>query len=263
MKRFLFAGLGALACIAALRPAAAADIPVTPLPYRPAAVIFNWTGFYLGAHAGGGWARKDETALPFALAGATVATAPVALNLSGFLAGGQVGFNYQAGAWVIGAEAQASWSNLTGSAACSSTATAGGIVTILGANCTGKVDALGTIAGRLGVAFDRLLLYGKAGAAWADDKYSIASTTAGLPQLNFNASETRWGWMFGPGVEYAFTDSWSAKLEYNYMDFGTRGVRFSNPTVALLFLDSNVRERIHVVKAGINYRFGPASVLVR
>ena len=247
----------------ATRPAAAADIPESPLPYRPAAVIFSWTGIYLGAHAGGGWVRKDETAVPFALAGATVAPAPVTLNPSGFLAGGQIGANFQAGIWVVGVEAQASWSSLTSSAACSSTATAAGIVTILGANCTGKVDALGTVAGRLGVAFDRLLVYGKAGAAWADDKYSIASITAALPQLNFNASETRWGWMLGPGVEYAFTDTWSGKLEYNYMDFGTRGVRFGNPTIALLFLDSNVRERIHVVKAGINYRFGPASVLVR
>jgi outer membrane immunogenic protein len=263
MKRFLFAGLGALACITMMRPAAAADIPVSPLPYRPAAVIFNWTGFYLGAHAGGGWVRKDETAVPFALAGATIATAPVALNPSGWLAGGQVGFNYQAGAWVIGAEAQASWSNLTGNAACSSTATLAGIVTVLPANCSGKVDALGTIAGRLGVAFDRLLLYGKAGGAWANDKYSSAPTTAALPQLTFNANETRWGWMVGTGIEYAFIDNWSAKLEYNYMDFGTRGVRFTSPTAALVSLDANIRERLHVVKAGINYRFGPAPVLVR
>ena len=67
----------------------------------------------------------------------------------------------------------------------------------------------------------------------------------------------------GPGVEYAFIDNWSAKLEYNYMDFGTRGVRFASPTASLVFLDANIRERIHVVKVGINYRFGPAPVLVR
>jgi len=263
MKRFLVAGLGALACVGAPHPGAAADLPVIPLQYRPAAVIFNWTGIYLGAHVGGGWVRKDEAAVPFTLAGATVAPAPVALNLSGFLAGGQIGANFQAGIWLVGVEAQASWSSLTGSTGCSSTATAAGIVTILGGNCTAKVDALGTIAGRLGVAFDRLLVYGKAGAAWADDKYTVASTSAVPPQLAFNANETRWGWMLGPGVEYAFTDTWSAKLEYNYMDFGTRGVRFANPTASLVFLDANIRERTHVVKAGINYRFGPASVLLR
>ena len=77
MKRFLVAGLGALACVGAPRTGAAADLPVTPLQYRPAAVIFNWTGIYLGAHVGGGWVRKDEAAVPFTLAGATVAPAPV------------------------------------------------------------------------------------------------------------------------------------------------------------------------------------------
>jgi outer membrane immunogenic protein len=263
MKRFFLAGLGALACVGALRPAAAADLPVSPLPYRPVASIFTWTGIYLGAHVGGAWVRKDETAVPFTLTGVTVAPAPVSLNLSGFLAGGQVGANFQAGIWVVGVEAQASWASLTGSAGCSSTATAGGVVTILGANCTAKADALGTIAGRLGVAFDRLLVYGKAGAAWANDQYTFVGTSALPPLLAYNANETRWGWMLGPGVEYAFTDNWSAKLEYNYMDFGTRGVRFASPTATLTFLDANIRERIHLVKVGVNYRFGPSSVLVR
>jgi outer membrane immunogenic protein len=258
MKKLIFAG--AFALIAATPPATAADIPIDAPLYRPAVVIFSWTGFYLGAHAGGGWARKDITALPFTLTGATIAGAPVGLGASGWLAGGQVGVNYQAGAFVFGAEAQASWAHLTGSAACPFTSTAA--VTILAANCSAKVDALGTVAGRLGIALDRLLLYGKAGAAWANDKYNSLPTTTVLPALAFSANETRWGWMLGAGLEYAFIDNWSAKLEYNYMDFGTRGVRFVD-TTGLLFLDTSIRERIQVVKVGINYRFGPSAVAVR
>jgi outer membrane immunogenic protein len=262
MKRFLLAGL-IVACVGALRPATAADLPITPLPYRPAASIFTWTGIYIGAHVGGSWARFDEAAVPFTLTGVAVAPAPVSLNSSGFLAGGQIGANFQAGIWVVGVEADASWASLTGSAGCSSTATFAGVVSVLPANCTAKIDSLGTVAGRLGVAFDRLLVYGRAGAAWATNHYTIAGTSALPPLLSFNANETRWGWMLGPGVEYAFFDNWSAKLEYNYMDFGSRGSRFTNPTASLVFLDASIGERIHVVKVGVNYRFGPAPVLVR
>ena len=141
----------------------------------------------------------------------------------------------------------ASWADLTGSTACAS-----GIAGVA-ANCQAKVNALGTIAGRLGFAVDRMLLYGKGGAAFANDKYELNSLAA------FRSSETRWGWMLGAGLEYSFTDNWSAKVEYNYLDFGTRAVRFTD-TTGLLFLDTNIRERLHVVKAGINYRFGWAPV---
>ncbi len=103
MKKLIFAGVGALALIGAMRPTAAADIPISPYRAAPAVMIFSWTGFYIGAHAGGGWARKDMTAVPFTLAGATIAAAPVAIDLSGWLAGGQIGVNYQEGAWVFGA----------------------------------------------------------------------------------------------------------------------------------------------------------------
>ncbi len=66
----------------------------------------------------------------------------------------------------------------------------------------------------------------------------------------------------GAGIEYAFVDNWSAKIEYTYMDLGSRGVRFTNPT-ALVFLDANIRERLHVVKVGVNYRFGVSTLVVR
>jgi outer membrane immunogenic protein len=80
--------------------------------------------------------------------------------------------------------------------------------------------------------------------------------------LNFNANETRWGWMVGAGLEYSFTDSWSAKIEYNYLDFGDRSVEFTD-TTDQVSLDASIRQHIHVVKTGINYRFGWAPVGVR
>ena len=243
MKKLILAGISMTALAAALQPASAADLPVAyraPQSY----VIFTWTGFYFGAHGGGAWGSKDTTLAPFTFAGATIAPPGTTIDVSGGLAGGQFGANYQAGSWVLGVELDASWADLTGNTAC--------IVGVAG-NCHARVNALGTFAGRLGFALDRVLLYGKGGAAVANDKYEITSVAA------YKASETRWGWMLGGGVEYSFTDNWSAKIEYNYLDFGTRAVRFTDGT-GLLFLDTSIRERVHVAKAGINYRFGWAPV---
>ena len=169
------------------------------------------------------------------------------IDISGGLAGGQIGANYQAGSWVFGVEADASWADLTGNTACVT-----GIVGVA-ANCRAKVDALGTFAGRLGFALDRVLFYGKGGVAFANDKYELTSIAA------YRANETRWGWMVGGGIEYSFTDNWSAKVEYNYLDFGSHAVRFTD-TTGLFALDTSIRERIHVAKVGINYRFGWAPV---
>jgi outer membrane immunogenic protein len=252
MKKLSFASIGILALAAALRPAAAADLqPYYGAP--PPVIIFSWTGFYFGAHVGGGWASKDFGNQTFAFGGVTYTPASATVDPTGWLAGGQIGANYQAGSWVFGIEVDASWADLSGSANCSSASAA----VTLTANCTANVDALGTIAGRLGVAFDRVLVYAKGGAAWANDKYALNSSV-----LNFNANETRWGWMLGAGVEYSFTDSWSAKIEYDYLDFSNRSVRFTD-TTDQINLDSNIRQRIQLVKTGINYRFGWAPVGVR
>ena len=246
MNKPVLAGISMVALAAALQSAAAADLPGAyraPQNY----VIFTWTGFYFGAHGGGGWGRKEETIAPFTF-GRTLVTPPGAtIDISGGLVGGQIGANYQAGSWVLGVEADASWADLTGNTACAT-----GIVGVA-ENCRVRVTALGTLAGRLGFALDRLLLYGKGGAAFANDKYELNSIA------EYRSNETRWGWMVGGGIEYSFTDNWSAKVEYNYLDFGTRAVQFAT-TAGITPLDTNIRESIHVAKVGINYRFGWAPV---
>ena len=184
MKRHILAGISMVALAAALQPAAAADLPVAyraPQNY----VIFTWTGFYFGAHGGGAWGRKDAAIAPFVFGGALVGPPGTNIDISGGLAGGQIGANYQAGSWVFGVEADASWADLTGNTACVT-----GIVGVA-ANCRAKVDALGTFAGRLGFALDRVLFYGKGGTAFANDKYELNSIAA------YRANETRWGWMVG------------------------------------------------------------------
>jgi outer membrane immunogenic protein len=264
MKKLTFASAGVMALAVALQPAGAADtdMPYGPPPVLyappPAVVIFTWTGFYFGAHGGGGWGHKNETPSPYNFAGDIITPAPVGVDVSGWLGGGQIGANYQAGSLVFGVEADASGANLTGSTACASSSFLTGAV--LAGNCSVKVEGLGTIAGRLGVAFDRLLVYGKGGGAWASDKYSLASTTGSLP--TFNGSETKWGWMVGAGVEYAFLDNWSAKIEYNYLGLRSNNLQFTD-TTGQFFLNIGTQQQLHLVKAGINYRWGWAPVGVR
>ncbi len=254
MRKLFSAGV--IALFAAMRPAAAADIPVPAYQPQPAIVLFSWTGFYIGAHGGGGWGRKETTTAPYLFGTALIAPAPATIDVSGWLAGGQIGANYQVGSWVFGAEAQASWSNLAGSTGC--TAISAGVT--LNGTCNVKVDALGTIAGRVGWAWDRLLVYGKGGVAWTNDHYNWNSAT--LLQPNLASNETRWGWMVGAGIEYAFLDSWSGKIEYNYLRMGTRTPNFTSAS-GLNSVTYSIRESISVVKLGINYRFGYTTVGVR
>src|SRR5262249_23568059 len=156
------------------------------------------TGFYIGAHGGGGWGSKQTNSPSYTFRGALIVPAPASISVSGWLAGAQIGALYQVGPWVYGAEGDVSWSNLAGSTVCPGTSTTAGVVTPVSATCNVKVNAVGTIAGRVGWALDRLLVYGKGGIAWANDHYNWESATVLLPALAGN--ETRWGWMVGAGV---------------------------------------------------------------
>jgi outer membrane immunogenic protein len=265
MKRLAVASIGVIALAAALKPAAAADteVPYGPPPVvyapAPAVVYFTWTGFYFGAHVGGGWGRKNETGAPYPFFIDTITPAPVGVDVNGWLGGGQIGAQYQAGSFVFGAEADASGSNLTGNSACASTSFFAG--PLPPGNCSVKVVGLGTIAGRLGVALDRVLVYGKGGAAWANDQYTLtAPSLTFLP--TFSGNETKWGWMVGAGVEYAFLDNWSAKIEYNYLSFRTSNLQFTD-TNGQFFLNTSIQQQLHLVKLGLNYRWGWAPVGIR
>ena len=113
-----------------------------------------------------------------------------------------------------------------------------------------EVKWLGTVTGRIGYAWDRMLLYVKGGGAWVRDVYTITAGGGFFAETR----DTNWGWTIGAGLEYGLTPNWSVKAEYNYLDFGTERIRFT-PNVGAPF-DRDVDQHIHVVKVGINYRFG-------
>jgi outer membrane immunogenic protein len=219
MKKIALLGTTALAAVMVAGAAQAADMPVKA-PVAPLyAAPFNWTGFYIGAHVGAGWSTKEwsEEGLVF-----------LNYNLNGFLGGGQLGYNWQSGWAVFGVEADASWTDIRGSQS----------------GFTSKIDALGTITGRFGGAVDHALVYVKGGGAWAHDKHEIHDN------LDLSASKTIWGWTIGTGVEYAFAPNWSGKVEYNFLDFGKQTFTFDSG------LQEDIRQTVHTVKFGINYRFG-------
>jgi len=208
MNRFLTVGCVAAVLTATPVTAQAADAD-RPYYRTPMAAIYNWTGFYIGGHVG--FISTDGD--------------------SGFIGGGQAGFNYQVGQWVFGVEGQMSATSIKNSA--------GGVITMNGVpigavGAEGSLDWISTLAGRAGFAFDRWLVYGKLGAAWAHGSGSAFGTMGPLG-ASVSFSDTVSGWMLGVGTEYALRDNWSAKVEYNMLDFdhGT----------------------IHAVKAGVNYRF--------
>ena len=226
--------------------AMAADIsrPVYKAPPAGALpVAYDWTGFYIGGHVGYGWADKTwQDGFGFGT---------VTHNADGFLGGGQAGFNFQTGMFVLGVEGDFSWSGISGGTTGTGVLIGGAP---FGATFNTDVDWTATLTGRVGLAFDRWLVYGKGGVAWARDKYSTNFYTfPGTVEL----SDTRVGWTAGAGVEYAFAPQWSAKLEYNYMDFGSRSVSFTPGTA------TDIDQQIHAVKFGINYKFGGGPIVAR
>jgi outer membrane immunogenic protein len=221
-------------------PVVAADLgPVPPAPAKAASYIaplYDWTGFYLGAHGGGGWSAataRDPSGVAFAPPGTGV-------NVSGqgWLAGGQLGYNHQIGAWVFGIEGDLSYTDIRGTT-----------TSPFGVEVGTRLDWVGTVTGRLGIAWDRTLLYAKAGAAFAENSF-----TARVPVVDFRGKDMRTGWTVGAGAEYALWDNWSVKAEYNYIDLGTRTVTATSPPGASVLADTKVNE--HILKLGANYRFG-------
>jgi outer membrane immunogenic protein len=211
-------GLAAVMLASASAVSQAADVPRSPAyPPPPPIPFYNWTGFYGGAELGVGWADGGS---------------------SGIIGGGQVGFNYQINQWVLGLEADMAGTTIKDSVS-ASVGVPGIIAT---ANATASLDWVSTLAPRVGYAFDRWLVYGKFGGAWAHASATVSTAINGMPFGSVSIDQTVTGWVLGVGTEYALRDNWTAKLEYNMMDFGN-----DNP-----FADN----KFHVFKAGLNYRFG-------
>lgn len=205
-----------------------ADLPYKAPPYKapqytpevPAPGL-TWNGFYVGANVGYGWAN--------------VGVSGVSNDLNGIIGGGQIGYNWQMGQFVLGAEAdfQASGESRSDTAS------------VLGISFTvdQKIQWFGTARGRIGYAFGPWMVYGTAGAAWQNYKLSVSA-------LGSEASDntTKIGWTAGGGLEWMFLPKWSAKVEYLYMDTG-------NTDVTLFGASFTGRAKNSIGRIGVNYHF--------
>lgn len=257
MKKLLL-GSVALVAVSLAGQAFAADMPVKAVNAVPMAP-WSWTGYYVGVHVGGAVGESNFSD-PFgpSIYGDKVTT-------PGFLAGGQVGYNYQVGKWVYGVEADASWLVSDGTNTCF--AYSGFYVS---SSCHSKPNALGTVTGRVGYAAGpagHSLLYVKGGAAFVhnDIEINVNNLFFGfVPQpAATTLGNTKLGWTVGAGVEQALTPAWSMKLEYDYLGFGGSNIAtspsvFFNGTTTTFPAGSttSMTEHFHVMKLGLNYKLG-------
>ncbi|WP_198018874.1 outer membrane beta-barrel protein [Azorhizobium doebereinerae] len=204
----------------------------------------NWSGLYVGGHAGGAWAGDDWTAATGLLRTVSASGAfPGSGDAQGLFGGGQVGIDYQFGQWVVGAEASASAASIGGATPCASNNRA-----LMNYSCSDTLTAMGTLAGRLGWSLGDALVYGKAGAAWAQANGTAQPTESAL---YLSQSGTRWGWMAGAGLEYALGGNLSAFVEYDHFDFGTQDLAYAGFGEAAT---ASFKQRLDAVRMGLNYR---------
>jgi outer membrane immunogenic protein len=213
----------------AVTSALAADMPPSrslPPPRAPIYVpFFTWNGFYVGINAGYGFGHSKWT-------DTVTLDSTGGFTIKGGMVGGTAGYNLQFGSFVFGLEGDLDWTNIKGSvtANCPST-------------CETSNSWLGTTRGRIGYAFDRFLPYVTGGAAFGDIKGSLLGVG--------DFKQTKVGWTGGAGVEYAFIDNWSAKIEYLYVDLGKTTCDATcsggNPITATF--------KSNVVRGGLNYKF--------
>jgi opacity protein-like surface antigen len=250
LKRLLLASSSLLA-LSTADSGFAADMPLKAPPI--VAVPYSWSGCYVGAQVGDGWGRKEIADVPpnAILVGDGITPGRTSFDTSGLLAGGQLGCNYQFSPhWLIGIEGDLSASNIVGR-----------VNGLLGAatEFDAQTKWLGSTTGRFGYAFDRTLLYVKGGPAWAGDRYGATDYLG----YYYRGSETRDGWTLGAGLEWAFVDNWTARIEYDYYGFGTRTVYYvsSSPLAFVASEPESISQRVQTVTLGINYRFntGPAA----
>ena len=209
----------------------AADLPRAYPAKAPVMIpLYNWTGFYIGGHIGGAWADINGTS--------SVGTS-WGTSTSAFIGGGQIGYNWQINSFVLGIEADASW---TDASKTSGIAVLGNVPLQL----RGEWDWVATIAGRFGFAADRALFYGKLGAGWSHTSATLQTPGGAVVATSDN---TNVGLLVGAGIEYAFTQNWTGKVEYNYLALGDRS--FTGPGGTTITSDPDIQ----MVKLGINYKF--------
>lgn len=247
MQKLLCAAAIAALSVGMSVAAKAADLPVAPAPAYKAPVMvppaFSWTGFYLGGNLGAGWQNGTLTD-SFGLFNFN------SNNNATFVGGGQVGANYEFGGnWVVGIEGDFDWfANNNNSV--TFTGPAG---TAFSGSNNGRW--LTTLTGRLGYAYDRVLFYGKGGAAWVGSNNLTLTNTATGASASFSNNNTNTGWTAGGGVEWAFTNNWTARVEYDFVGLNNQSLTVPAGFPAAGDVITTHNRNVQMVTVGVNYLF--------
>ena len=285
MRRLSVALVAAISTITLTQIALAADLPRKAPAYTPPPPpVYSWTGFYIGGNVGYGWGNADTNfnADPVTV---TMAGLPP-FNIPGFvgsdsvkpkgiIGGGQIGYNWQFSPnWVAGLEAdwQASGEKASNSFSNSFSfpiPCGGGPCLVTGSTVTdyeAKILWFGTLRGRIGYAWDRVMLYATGGLAYGEVKLSGTNTVSGnvggtapfVAVTGMGHSKVNAGWTVGAGIEGALADHWTWKAEYLYMDLGSLDdpdieIAFQNASGGRVTTHTNYTDNI--VRLGVNYKF--------
>ena len=248
MRRFCrglvgLAGLASILAATAVAPTYAADLPAPAPAYYPPVLrpaLYDWTGLYVGGQIGAAQ-LSDRVSQATAAPLTAILTSPTP-GPAGVIGGGQVGVNYEFAPWVVGVEGAWSVTNLSGY----STVMTGTVAALERATSAPLWIAAAT--GRFGYAANDLLFYAKGGFAWMQVRYGqdiLGPAGTGNTQ---SISDTRHGFTAGAGIEYGMTENLSARLEYDYFDFGSRTYNFFQTP-------ASIKSQLHELTVGINYRF--------
>ena len=253
MKRILLAGATLLALTTA-QPTLAADAPVYRKAPPPAAALFNWSGFYIGGHVGYAWGQSRTEALgPDALDCGGIGTCPEFLShsTSGAFGGLHLGHNWQFNSTVFGIEIEGGYLGARGSAFSPA---------VPDHFFSAQYGAYGALTARLGVVMNQTtLLYLKGGGVVAQIKREALDDLPGPPDPDHSISESRarFGWTIGGGIEHAFANNWTVRVEYLYMHFLRRTAFDIGDGGGLGGAPSpyNFDDYLHTVRLGLSYKF--------
>jgi opacity protein-like surface antigen len=225
-------------------------------PPRTVVAAYDWTGFYVGGFTGATGGHSNWFFPPIA--------SGINSRTAGVLGGIDAGYRKQFGSWVVGVEGDVAATNAKGGHSCISSLINFGFP--VETNCNNDVRYMATATGKLGYAWNSVLVYGKAGGAWTNNGLDVSCN--GDPGFQFNCTAANslfnpgiahavatvhpFGWTAGIGFELGLTPNWSAKAEYDYLGFGSQNVILTDTTSVRL------RQDFNQVKIGLNYRFGPS-----
>jgi outer membrane immunogenic protein len=236
-RQILLASIGAIAIAGSAF--AAEPPPVTPPVYLPPPPVFTWTGLYMGVQIGYAWGND-----PIDVADVGVPDGFFDIRPTGVIGGAHVGYDLQIGPWVAGLEGTVDGTSIRG------TTTSAGVPDV---TMIARSSVQGSIRLRAGIAFDRVLIYGTGGAAFASIENEYSSGLLGLEETD---SKTRSGWTVGGGIAYAITNNWSIGAEYRYSDFGrSPDFPFSSINLGTVSFTHHLTE--NQVQARLSYKFTP------